>query len=229
MNVRGLGEIVAIAFDIDGTLYPQWALTIRAFPRYVRYGEFFMHYGLTRRDLHKLPPQEDFAQTQAQILGKRAHLSADFVKRKLNRIVYKGLEPYFKKIAPYEGAKDAIKAFKDAGFKIALLSDFPPEQKGDIWGIKQYCDVILGTEEIGALKPDPYPFLRMAQALNVEPQKILYVGNSVKYDVRGCHKVGMKSAYLLPFWRRVLHCPLRESEISFSNYEQIRAIVLQGL
>lgn len=226
MIIRGAGDITAIAFDIDGTLYPQWALTLRAFPRYVRYGEFFMHYGLTRHELHGLPPQKNFTQTQAQILGRRAHLSADVARKKLDRIVYKGLVPYFKNIKPYPYALEAIKSFKEAGFKIALLSDFPPEQKGDIWGIKQYCDVILGTEELGALKPDPYPFLKLSEALKEPPKKILYVGNSIKFDIRGCHKVGMKSAYLLPFWRRLLNCPLRESEISFTDYCHLQKIVL---
>lgn len=226
MIIKGVGDIDAIAFDIDGTLYPQWALTVRAILRYVRYGEFFLHYGLTRHALHRLPPQKDFNKTQAEILGKKVGLSIDATKKKLDRIVYSGLSHYFRQIKPYKGAFEAIKAFKDAGFKLALLSDFPPEQKGDVWGIAPLCDCVLGTEELGALKPDPFPFKRLAQELGVPAKKILYVGNSIKFDVRGCHKVGMKSAYLLPWWRRFLHLPLRESEISFTDYCHLKKLVL---
>ena len=67
-------------------------------------------------------------------------------EEKLNKIVYHGLEKYFKRISCYKNCVETVKKFKEAGFKIALLSDFPPEQKGEIWGIKKYCDVMLGTE-----------------------------------------------------------------------------------
>lgn len=227
MLVRNLGEIKAIGFDIDGTLYPQSALTRIAFLRYVRYGEFFLHYGLTRRDLHKMDRQQDFRKAEAQIMAKRTGVAVQVIRRKLDRIIYTGLAPYFDRVSPYPGAIETIKRFKDAGFKIALLSDFPPEQKGDIWGAKQYCDVILGTESLGALKPDKYSFIKMAEALGVPCENVLYVGNSKKYDVRGCHAAGMKSAYLLPAWRRFFGMPLRESEISFNNYSQLQKLVLE--
>ena len=42
MYVKGLGEIEAVAFDIDGTLYPQWRLTVRALFRYIAHGFFFL-------------------------------------------------------------------------------------------------------------------------------------------------------------------------------------------
>ena len=122
---------------------------------------------------------------------------------------------------------ETFRKLKEAGFKLALLSDFPPEQKGDVWGVRQYCSVVLGTEQLGALKPDPYSFLKMADELGVEPSRILYVGNSLKYDVRGSHNAGMKCAYLLPFWRRIFNKPLKEAEISFSNYRQLLNIVLE--
>ena len=107
------------------------------------------------------------------------------------------------------------------------MSDFPPEQKGEIWGVKKYCDVVLGTEQLGALKPDPYSFLEMAKMLNVEPSKILYVGNSKKYDVAGSHNAGMKCAYLVPFRKRLFKKFIKEPEICFSNYRQLQDIVLQ--
>ena len=69
--------------------------------------------------------------------------------------------------------------------------------------------------------------MKMADELGVEPSRILYVGNSLKYDVRGSHNAGMKCAYLLPFWRRIFNKPLKEAEISFSNYRQLLNIVLE--
>lgn len=226
MFIKKLGEIDAIAFDIDGTLYPQWALTVRALPRYIRHGEFFLHYGLVRHALHKLPVQADLHKTEIAMLARRVGQSEAFVEQKLDSLVYTGLAPYFQKVAPYPFIKETFSKFKSAGLKIALLSDFPPDQKGDVWGVRQYCDVILGTEELGALKPDPHPFLKMAEALGVSASKVLYVGNSAKFDIDGAHNAGMKSAYLASGLRRLMRIGLRRSDVSFFNYRQLQKLVL---
>ena len=72
-------------------------------------------------------------------------------QKKLDDIVYIGLRKYFPRFNPADGAPELIKRLKDNGVKIVFLSDFPPEQKGDIWGLKQYCDLCFTTEEYGAL------------------------------------------------------------------------------
>lgn len=227
MDIQGLGEIEAVAFDIDGTLYAQWQLTIRAIFRYISHGLFFLKYGLVRNEMHKMERLENFRQVQAERMAERMRCTPAAAERRLHEIVYDGLKPYFLRIPCYDAVPETFRRLHDAGFKLALLSDFPPEQKGEIWGVRTYCDVVLGTEALGALKPDPYSFLEMARQLGVEPAKILYVGNSRKYDVCGSRRAGMKCAYLLPLWRRILRKPLKEADISFSNYRQLLDIMLE--
>ena len=227
MYIKGLGEIEAIAFDIDGTLYPQNRIHWHAIFHYIIHVCFFSHYGIVRSKLHKMKPLEDLNDTQAELMAKSLHCSKEVAKEKLRKIVYDGLKKYFKRIKCFSDVPETFEKFKKAGFKLALLSDFPPEQKGEIWGVKKYCDVVLGTEQLGALKPDPYSFLEMAKQLNVEPSKILYVGNSRKYDVVGSHNAGMKSAYLVPFSKRLFKKSIKEPEILFCNYRQLQNIVLQ--
>ena len=67
----------------------------------------------------------------------------------------------------------------------------------------------------------------MAQKLGVPEDKILYVGNSVKYDVIGARNCGMKTAYVMPFWRKILHIPLKLADINFFCYRQLADIVLK--
>ena len=86
--------------------------------------------------------------------------------------------------------------------------------------------MILGSEEIGALKPSKYPFGIMANALELEPSQILYVGNSVKFDVRGAKNAGMKSAIIASPLKRIFSKKIKEADISFSNYRQFLNIVL---
>jgi putative hydrolase of the HAD superfamily len=105
------------------------------------------------------------------------------------------------------------------------LSDFPPEQKGSLWGLKPLCDAFLGSEALGALKPSPVPFLRLIEALDADPGRILYVGNSLRSDIRGARQVGMQTAWITSRRNAQKHTP-RPADFCFDNYGQLREFVL---
>ncbi|MCI5473903.1 MAG: HAD family hydrolase [Spirochaetia bacterium] len=224
MKVGNLGEIEAVAFDIDGTLYAQWQIHFRAIFHYITRPFFFLKYGLVRKEMHGLKPLDNFVEVQAEKMAEKLHCTTEESLSLLDKNVYTGLSKYFTKIPCLPDVPETFQKFKEAGLKIALLSDFPPEQKGEIWGIKKYCDVILGTEALGALKPDPYSFLKMAEALEVPPEKILFVGNSKKYDLAGSKNAGMKCAFFTQnkFVRKV-----KGADFCFSKYRQLQDFVLK--
>ncbi len=215
-----LADIKAVAFDIDGTLYPSLSLYWRLVPYIIRHFRFYLHYNKVRKIMHRTAPLPDFYEYQARLLASELGCSSNRAKAMIKVIAYDGLRPYFKKIKPFKHVFDTFKALREKGYKIALLSDFPPDQKGDIWGLIPYCDLILGTEEIGALKPSKYPFGIMSIALDLEPGQILYVGNSVKFDVRGANYAGMKSAIIVSPIKKIFSKKIKEANISFSNYRQ---------
>lgn len=227
MQIKNLGEIEAVAFDIDGTLYPSWKLLVRALPYYTIHGFFFLKYGLVRREMHKAEANPNFRQIQAERMARRMNCSAEEAEARLEEVVYEYLKKYFLKIPCFPDVPETFEKFKAAGLKLALLSDFPPEQKGEIWGVKKYCDVVLGTEAVGALKPDPHSFIKLSEALGVPPEKILYVGNSPKYDVKGAKNAGMKSAFIRTGLRKLFNLNVKGADICFSNYRQLQKIVLE--
>lgn len=216
-----------IAFDIDGTLYPAWRLNIYIFFYFFAHLSFFLHYNNVRKILHRTAPLPDLFEYQARLLAIEMKCSVAEAKEQIQHIVYDGLKPFFERIKPYRDVEETFRKLHEAGYKVAILSDFPPEQKGDLWGVLPYCSMVLGTEQIGALKPSKYPFIILAMALHVAPEKILYVGNSIRYDVEGAGNAGMKTAYLLPFWRRILHLRFRKADVCFESYRQLQDIVLQ--
>ncbi|HBG35762.1 MAG TPA: HAD family hydrolase, partial [Treponema sp.] len=61
-------EIKAIAFDIDGTLYPNWRLNIRVLPYFLKNIRFFLAFKKVRDILHQTAPLGDFFEYQAQLL-----------------------------------------------------------------------------------------------------------------------------------------------------------------
>ncbi|MBO6177253.1 MAG: HAD family hydrolase [Treponema sp.] len=218
--------IKAVAFDIDGTLYPSWKLFIRMPVYFFRHIGFYLKFNKVRDKLHRTAPLGDFFEYQARLFGAISKIPASEAKKLIKQISYDGLTPFFRRIKPFPYAYESIKAMKDSGLKIGILSDFPPEQKEDIWGIRDLCDVCIGSEESGALKPSKYPFGILAQKLNLKPEEILYVGNSKKYDVLGAKNAGMKSVYILTGFRRLFNLKLKEADFSFKSYRQLKNIVL---
>lgn len=222
-----LENIKVVAFDIDGTLYPSSSLFFRMIPYVLKHLRFYLHYNRVRNVLHRTAPLSDFYEYQARLFVEETGCSIEFARKEIKSVVYDGIKKFFKKIKPYKNVEETFKTLKSKGFKIALLSDFPPEQKGDIWGLSAYCDLIVGSEEIGALKPSKYPFGVLSMKLDVPPEQILYVGNSVKYDLIGAKNAGMKTAIIAGKFKKIFNKKLKMADIVFSNYRQFMNILLK--
>lgn len=221
-----LGKIKAVAFDIDGTLYPSFSLYVRLLPYIIRHIRFYYHFNRVRKIMHRTAPLPDFYEYQGRLMAEEMGISSARARAMIKLIAYDGLKPYFNKIKPFKYVQETFVKLHEKGYKIALLSDFPPSQKNEMWGLIPYCDLILGSEAIGALKPSKYPFGVMAMALELEREEILYVGNSVRFDVRGANNAGMKSAVIAPRLKRFFSKKIKEADISFSNYRQFLKYVL---
>ena len=215
-----MDEIKVIAFDIDGTLYPELRLHVRMFGHFLLHMRFFYHFVRIRQMLRRTAPLPDLFHYQAILMSERIHTTTPEAEKMLQDIVYDGLAKYFLTIKPFKGVYETIKTLHESGYRIALLSDFPPEQKGNLWGIIPFCEKLLSSEKIGALKPSKYPFGILAQEMKVKPSQVLYVGNSIRCDVKGAKAAGMKTAYFEPFWRRLLHLHVKEADVSFRNYRE---------
>lgn len=227
MFIENLGEIDAVAFDIDGTLYRNYSLNIRAIPYVIGHSKFFLGYNKTRHEMHGHKNISDFHKDQIEILSKYLKCTPEEADTKIVKIVHKGMEKFFTRIKPCKGALELIHELKSQGIKIALLSDLPPAQKGDIWGIKKYCDLTLWTEDAGALKPDSLPFVKMAEQLGVSPEKILYVGNNHKYDVEGAKNAGMKTAWIVNPLASLLGKKSEIADITFCRYKELYSKLLE--
>lgn len=215
-------KIKAVAFDIDGTLYADWKLGLRILPDILKHCKFFWYYGKTRKVMHKTPPTPVFFEEQGKVLGEMMHCPPEKAAEIIRSVIYEGFQKYFKKIPAFPGVEELFAELKGKGYKVALLSDFDPGQKGEMWGLKKYCDAILGTENIGALKPSKVPFEFLSETLGVKTEEILYVGNSIKYDIIGAKNAGMKTALKIrPFSKK---CSL--ADINFVNYKDLKKILL---
>ncbi|PIE97676.1 MAG: phosphoglycolate phosphatase [Treponema sp.] len=225
-------EIKAVAFDIDGTLYPNRRFFIAILPFILKNFRLMNAFRIVRHELRKLAEDtliEDFYQKQAELMIKHTGIpdDANYIKAEIANKIYKGWAPLFQKIKPYKNVFETIQCLKQSGLKIALLSDFPIEQKGDVWGILPLCDCSLSSEETGALKPSPVPFKALAEKLELPAENILYVGNSVEYDVTGAANYGMKTAYICSKFKRAFTSKNKYSDFRFSSYKELEKILLK--
>jgi len=222
--------ISAAAFDLDGTLYPNYSLNIRLLPFLFRHWRLLLAFGRARDIIRReqaqaaLSPLPDFYERQAQLVANQLKAGKEEIRERIDRLIYRGWEPFFRKIKLFPHVKEVLGEMKAAGLKLGLLSDFPPDTKLEYLGLSGFWDTALCTESIGALKPDVRPFEELAKALNCEPEQIIYVGNSSRYDVEGAKRAGMKAALLTT--GRLPVITGNKADFTFCNYRHFQNYML---
>lgn len=211
----------AVAFDLDGTLYPNRRFYMRLIPFIVREHRLLRAMGKARDALRAAAHSGRFYDLQARIMAEILDDDPETVKAKTERLIYRGWEPLFRDVKLYDGVNETLADFKAAGLKLGLLSDFPPERKLEHLGLSTPWDVVMCSETTGRLKPDPLPFRQLAERLGASVGRILFVGNSVRYDIVGAKNAGMRAALVSPFRKKGTG-----ADFVFSDYRQLRRFVL---
>jgi putative hydrolase of the HAD superfamily len=219
--------ITAIGFDIDGTLYPPLALYGRLLPFTAAHLPLMLAFQKTRAVMHDEPvPEGAFYERQAAVLAGFLGIAPAHAERIIEEKIYRNWTEIFKRIRPYPHVAETVTAFKDAGYKLGVLSDFPIREKLANMGLSGCWDAEVSSEETGAVKPCRSGFLALADKLSVPPENILYVGNSYRFDVEGAAATGMKTALRVHPLRKTRRFPGVRPDIVFSHYDELRRAVL---
>ena len=84
------------------------------------------------------------------------------------------------------------------GIKLAVVSDAPALQ---VWtrlvqmNLHHIFDVVITFDDTGKRKPDPEPFLKALEKLNLKPNEVIMVGDWAERDIVGAKKVGIKTIF----------------------------------
>ena len=130
------------------------------------------------------------------------------------RIFYAYVEELFARIRPFRGCAAALDALAERGMRLAVLSDLPPDRKLELLGLSGRFEAALCSSGSGFLKPAAEPFMMLSEKLGLKPERILYVGNSVRMDAVGARGAGMTSA-LVSRRRRP------EADFSFRDWSRL--------
>ena len=213
--------IRAVAFDLDGTLYPAYAMYLRSIPVYLRYPRMIRHFGAVRKLIRKERPLRDLKSRQAELLAALSGISVGDARDWMERVIYGEWERCFRGMKPYRRVRETLVRFRGAGLVTCLLSDFPIGRKPEYLGLDDLFDVSMCSEDTGYLKPNPEPFEDLVRRSGFEPRDVLYVGNHYKYDIAGARACGLMTAQLS---RR----PAADSvaDITFFSYDTLADEVL---
>jgi putative hydrolase of the HAD superfamily len=98
-----------------------------------------------------------------------------------------------------------LEALRERGLKLGLVSNaFDPgwllHRDLQHMGLEERLDFSVFSSEVGLRKPHPAIFERALEALGVEPENALFVGDRLFEDIRGAAELGMRTVQAL--WYR---------------------------
>lgn len=98
----------------------------------------------------------------------------------------------------YPETKDVLSYLKERGKKLVLITNSPPITREQVrrLGLRHCFDREIFSFEVGLMKPDPKIFQLAVSDMQVEPSKVLMVGDSLDKDIKGAEGAGFHAILL---------------------------------
>lgn len=203
--------IKAVFFDIDNTLYNYEKANEKAM-------SVLQTYCMSRFPMEEEQFTEDF-RNAIQEVQNRVGRNCAAVHNRLIRfqcMLEKWKKPLFpyalemyhsywdtllEQMHPEPGIKEFLKRLKAEQKYIGCGTDmtaYIQYKKLEKLNIAQLIDGIVTSEEAGAEKPDPKLFHLCLKKAQVKPEECVFIGDSLKKDVLGAEKAGIKGIWYCP-------------------------------
>ena len=128
------------------------------------------------------------------------------------------------------GSVDGLRQLSERGVRLGIVSNADgtiEEQlrRGEICQVGAGVGVpvlaIIDSHVVGVSKPEAEIFRHALEPLGVEPERALYVGDTVRYDVRGARAAGLKPVHFDPYTL----CPERGDHAHVTNLAEMTAFI----
>ena len=104
-------------------------------------------------------------------------------------------------VQPREGVGDTLAALRERGLHLGIVSNIDDDQFHPLWeriGLDPYFDAVTTSEEARSCKPHPGIYRHaLSKAGDLGPEEVVFVGDSVDYDVAGANALGMTSVLIV--------------------------------
>ncbi len=198
-----LGDIRAVAFDLDDTLWDVGPVIVRA--------EQFLHDWL-RQHCPRIVERISVAEMRAareQLARSEPHNAHDFTYLRITTlaaharacgyeeaVAERAFEVFFaarNELQLYADVRPGLERLR-ARYTLASLSNGNADL--DLIGLASFFSVSLNARQIGVAKPHARCFQQLVRDLRLEPRSILYVGDDPVLDVEAAHAAGLCAAWM---------------------------------
>lgn len=128
------------------------------------------------------------------------------------------------------GAHDVLAALRERGYRIGLISNtgrtpgYALREILDRLGLASSIDVMVFSNEHGACKPQPSIFASLREALGVEYDEMMFVGDNLYVDVHGAQRLGITGVHFDPPTRGTAIAPPFEHGLKIVPHATIREL-----
>ena len=189
-------SIKAVAFDVDGTLYPNATMYMKSLPFALRNWRSIRAYARVRKAVREMRPIEDLKGLERRALADELGIDVEEAGVFIDHSIHEVWEQVIDRVKPFHGVRECCESLLAAGIRLGVSSDFPVSNKLSRLGLADLFECALWSEDSGYLKPHPEPFRSLAACLEADPSEMVFVGNSYEYDVEGAKAVGMQAVHL---------------------------------
>lgn len=200
------GQLEAVLFDVDGTLYHQpplrafmacelgWSSLAKGPVRASRDLRILRTFRTERERLRALgQASAPLALAQYVRAGESAGVGDAEVRALVEEWIFQRPLKYLGRVKR-RGCREALSALASSGLRVGVFSDYPTAEKVAALGLTDLVSLQLcATDaEINAFKPHPAGFLEACRRWDVPPHRVAYVGDRIDVDVRGAQAAGMQ-------------------------------------
>jgi len=99
---------------------------------------------------------------------------------------------------PFPETRSVLSTLKQSGFRLGVISNNTDEMLDRLndLDLLRYFDTLTYSQEAGAEKPAPEPFMLALRRARRKPEQCVHVGNSLEQDVAGARGVGVRPILL---------------------------------
>jgi putative hydrolase of the HAD superfamily len=95
----------------------------------------------------------------------------------------------------FKNSKPVMQELKNRGYIVGVVTNGPSylqNHKMDMSGLREFCDIVVVSGDVGVHKPDPELLRYTARQLNLKPDECIYVGDHPINDIKCALEAGME-------------------------------------
>ena len=124
----------------------------------------------------------------------------------------------------FDEVKELLDDIRLLGIPTAIVTDLTAQiqfRKLVYFGLDEFFDYVVTSEEAGADKPDSRPFNVALEKLQLKPENIWMIGDSASNDMVGAHRAGMYKIQKVHSGVKVKTSPEAIPDIVFKKYSEL--------